>query len=1017
MVQTSALQGARARAAHARRFWQACLRHAALVGLLTAAGLAPAHAAISFDTVKSFPTGNGARAMASADFDGDGRPDLVTANADTVSVLLTTSTGEPGAPVNYSVGGFPVAVAVGDLNGDGAPDLVTANYNSDKVSVLLNNGDGTFRTAVTYVGGSSVRSVALGDFNGDGKLDIAVDNFDNRIGSVSILLGDGQGGFDDAGRSNYLLGAVSNGIAVADLNEDGRSDVIVASEHGLRVLLNDGAGGFGAVTTYNAGDNLDGVVAADLNGDRHVDLMVSRGFGGSGVYQMLNDGQGNLQRRNVTGDAAAVAVPIEATGDGLLDVAVAADDGSVTLYAGQPGGDFQPTGPAYHIGLTAGALVVADFDGDGKSDLAVMDGNAARITVLRGRGSQGFAGPRFYPTRGNPLFVTAGDFDKDGRPDVAVVQLDYPDSSVVVLHNDGQGGLVFDGRYPVAAVEPVAIVQGDFDGDGKLDFAVVNGLDASVFGFLNDGSGGFNPLPVATLTGVSALAATAGTFSGGDGRSQVALLAKSQTQNVYAMFVLGMVQGTLQNVFSDVVVDPQSLAPLDFDGDGRADLLLGSSTGRAGAWVQSASTPGIAFSAAPSYTAPLSGSALRSASSWTVGGQPGAFFGAGNSVVAVSGFSVGNGITATGSAPAGLRADVVAAADLDGDGLPDAVVADSREGQGFAVLRGLGGVALAGAQAFPLGGAATSMATADFNGDGLPDVVLANNFGGVTVVLNTTPSANSRLAGLAASVGSLNPVFTSGTTSYALQVPNAATQITLTPVAAGPGATITVNGQAVSSGSPSAPLTLAVGDNLVPVVVESQDMSARTTYIVAITRAASTQWSGQSGTGSGPVQATVVNGGPSCSFDTGQFTPAASAPVAPPAGWTFPHGLFDFRTVGCDAGAAIDFTITYPATLPSGAAYWKFGPTADNRASHWYRMPGAVVTGNTVRFTVTDGGLGDDDGSANGAVADPGGIGVLDPALAAAAVSAIPALSHAALAALALLLALGVGLTMRRGGA
>ncbi len=134
-----------------------------------------------------------------------------------------------------------------------------------------------------------------------------------------------------------------------------------------------------------------------------------------------------------------------------------------------------------------------------------------------------------------------------------------------------------------------------------------------------------------------------------------------------------------------------------------------------------------------------------------------------------------------------------------------------------------------------------------------------------------------------------------------------------------------------------------------------------------------------SATSSGSVNACFTGGGPTCSYSAPQFigAPPGVAPVPPTtpgAGIVFPHGLFDFSTSGCLAGNTLSFSITYPAALPPGTQYWKYGPTAANTTPHWYVLP-ATISGNTATFSITDGGLGDDDLVANGTIVDQGGPG------------------------------------------
>jgi len=134
-----------------------------------------------------------------------------------------------------------------------------------------------------------------------------------------------------------------------------------------------------------------------------------------------------------------------------------------------------------------------------------------------------------------------------------------------------------------------------------------------------------------------------------------------------------------------------------------------------------------------------------------------------------------------------------------------------------------------------------------------------------------------------------------------------------------------------------------------------------------------------SATGSGTITASFTGGGAGCGFAVSRYIPVSGAAGSPPAGTapagvSFPHGLFDFTTNSCTVGSTLNFTVIYPQALPAGTVYWKYGPTPSDPSYHWYQLP-AVIAGNTATFSITDGGLGDDDLIANGAVIDQGGPG------------------------------------------
>jgi hypothetical protein len=261
--------------------------------------------------------GSEAQAVAVADVNGDGKPDLLVAdggNNGGVSVLLGNGDGTFQTAVTYGSGGYVAqSVAVADVNGDGKPDLVVANACADSncdtngvVGVLLGNGDGTFQTAVPY---SSVgyygTSVAVADVNGDGKPDLLVVNqatqYEGRSdGVVGVLLGNGDGTFQTA--VPYSSGASgSYSVAVVDVNGDGKPDLLVANQCGetgrcsdttVGVLIGNGDGTFQTAVTYGTngvagwgGDLASSLAVADVNGDGKPDLLVANqcvNFGCSG---------------------------------------------------------------------------------------------------------------------------------------------------------------------------------------------------------------------------------------------------------------------------------------------------------------------------------------------------------------------------------------------------------------------------------------------------------------------------------------------------------------------------------------------------------------------------------------------------------------------------------------------------------------------------------------------------------------------------------------------------------------
>jgi Legume lectin domain/FG-GAP-like repeat/Bacterial Ig-like domain (group 3) len=354
--------------------------------------------------VNSSNPGTGGQGIAVADFNGDGIPDMaVASNAQvgTVEVLLGNGDGTfSEVPTSPSTGIDPFAIAVGDFNGDGIPDLAVTNIvngtGDGTVTVLLGNGDGTFSpTANTLATGSQPLSIAVGDFNQDGNADLAVANVNDN--AVTVLLGNGHGKFTPTATSP-ATGSEPRSIAVGDFNGDGIPDLAVGnySENAVdgdyatvTILLGDGHGNFtGTPTSPEVPLYPSALAVGDFNGDGILDLAVTSlvtGIGNGTVTVLLGNGNATF---TATGTSMATGIyPFSITigdfnGDGIPDLAVtnSVNDGTVTVLLGNGDGMFSPTGMSPAAGTDPGHSAVADFNGDGISDLAASGGYS--VTVL-----------------------------------------------------------------------------------------------------------------------------------------------------------------------------------------------------------------------------------------------------------------------------------------------------------------------------------------------------------------------------------------------------------------------------------------------------------------------------------------------------------------------------------------------------------------------------------------------------------------------------------------------------------
>ena len=358
----------------------------------------------------------------------------------TSSVSLANAPGSPIAVPSPpgGLGSNPMSIAVGDFNNDGKLDLAIANncascspvYPST-LTILLGNGDGTFRTApgspITVPFGPEF--VGAGDFNGDGKLDLVVANmFGNGL---TILLGNGDGSFTPAAGSPITtVGGNPMSIGIGDFNGDGILDLAVTDgtveTHNLTILLGKGDGTFTPVSPSPAtGSAPAGIAVGDFNGDGKLDLAVTNAFDNT-VTILLGNGDGTFTPTAssplaVGTEPLAVAVG-DFNGDGKLDLAVAnVGSNNVTIFLGNGNGTFTPaSGSPVAVGSGPNAVAVGDFNGDGKLDLAVSNSASNNVTILLGNGDGTFTPASSSPVAvgAGPTAVAVGDFNRDGRLDL-----------------------------------------------------------------------------------------------------------------------------------------------------------------------------------------------------------------------------------------------------------------------------------------------------------------------------------------------------------------------------------------------------------------------------------------------------------------------------------------------------------------------------------------------------------------------------------------------------------------------
>jgi hypothetical protein len=527
-----------------------------ITALLLSAGATPARAdgcsTADFKVARSFDIGTNTSfprlALATDDFNGDGKPDVAATDLEgnAVAVFLNDGTGW-FAPTKLTVGSRPSAIAVGDFNGDSDPDIVVANAGSNNISVLLGAAGGTFGQPTSFAVGNGPRALAIGDVNGDGKVDIVVGHEEGR--SLSVLLGNGGGAFVNASGSPIALAGQVLGLTVADFNSDTKNDLVVAMtgvgnlENGYFLLIGNGAGGFSTPTQVFENSGV-AATAADVNGDSKPDLILGH-FGGVAV--LIGNGVGGF---------------------------------SVPTFLTLPGG-------------SGDAVAVRDLDNDNKQDFAVASSSSG-VTFFKGDGVGGFTRGRTFVGKDEPVAVALSDFDSDGKPDIATAGRAGVVTSLSIILNLGTGDFAAGRTVPTVATQPFGsssatdVATADFNGDGRPDMAVTHqtfaGVQATVDILINDGAGGFTPVtPITYFPGSSLRRVVTADFNK-DGKADIAVAGTISLPFAHVVSVsLGNGDGSFaapNNITGNNFAsnNPFDLAVGDFNNDTNPDIVVVSAS-------------------------------------------------------------------------------------------------------------------------------------------------------------------------------------------------------------------------------------------------------------------------------------------------------------------------------------------------------------------------------------------------------------------------------------------------------
>ncbi|MEQ8548418.1 MAG: FG-GAP-like repeat-containing protein [Cyclobacteriaceae bacterium] len=600
----------------------------------------------SFDAKQDYTTGTQPRTVAIGDLDGDGKVDLAVANytSNTVSVFRNTSTAvgtiSYAAKQDYTTGTGPWSVAIGDLDGDGKADLAVANYISNTVSVYRNTSTGVgtigYAAKQDYTTGSNPRSVAIGDLDGDGKADLAVANYISNTVSVLRNTSTAVGTISYAAKQDYTTGTGAYSVAIGDLDGDGKADLAVVNVSSTTVsVFRNTSTGVGTISYATKQDYTTGtqpylVAIGDLDGDGKADLAVANYVSNTvSVFRNTSTDVGTMnyaaKQDYTTGNAPNSVVICDLDGDGKVDLAIV-NQTSRTVSV------FRNTSTAvgtisyaakqdYTTGSNPYSVAIGDLDGDGKADLAVVNGNANTVSVFRNAIVTPAAIPTltsFTPTSGpigTEVTITGTNFSTTAANNIVffgatqatvsaatatqltvkvpsgasyqpiTVLVDglmaYSASPFVVTFT---GGGTIDASSFAAKQDyttgsaPYSVAIGDLDGDGKADLAVANRSSNTVSVFRNTSTAA-GTISYATkqdyTTGTGPISVTLGDLNG-NGKADLAVA--NRTSATVSLFRnTSTAEGKISyDSKQDFITEtgPWSVALGDLDGDGKADLAV-----------------------------------------------------------------------------------------------------------------------------------------------------------------------------------------------------------------------------------------------------------------------------------------------------------------------------------------------------------------------------------------------------------------------------------------------------------
>ncbi|MEI6142279.1 MAG: FG-GAP-like repeat-containing protein, partial [Mariniphaga sp.] len=728
----------------------------------------------SFTYSNSYAVGNNISSIITADLDADGVLDIVTSNADSrsLSVLWGNSNGTFNTAVSIGLPQVISSVAVADFNRDGRPDLLTTNKSSNDVTVFINNSSRGFNYYYSYVVGTSPEHAAVGDFNGDGKADVVVTN--KGTNTISVLLGDGKGGL--GGSTNYVVGTSPYYVALGDFNGDGKTDiaVTVSGDNKIAVLLGNGNGTFATAVKYDTNSLPIMPTVCDYNGDGKSDIAfgcqtaqklgVITGKGNGTFYPAKYFAVWGLNHGIATADFNC---------DGRTDFGLMTDEGFYSLVnlpvpaitsfsptSGEIGTSVTITGTSFSAVASENSVYFGDVKatvtlasstsltvivpaGGGSVEMVSVSVNGKVANSLLGstpfftysRSTKNYLGFNFTSlSTGSSSCIGTGDFNGDGKPDIAVGM--FSANSVNIYLGDGNGNFSLSNTYTVGT-EPYRIESGDFNGDGILDLVTANAGSANVSILLGNGNGSFGAATNYTV-GETPIGVTVGDLDS-DGKADIVV---ANVGSDFISILTGIGNGTFNAAINCTVGAKPGVVKLgDFNGDKNTDIAVinfGSS------YLSILYGNGVRNFAAPVKTALEDNPYSFDLTDLNNDGK---------TDIILTGFYYGSVmfLLSNGNGTFEMRGDYltakpedIATGDFNGDGKTDIVLSYSDNADYLLFLMGDGTGNISDYTYRTISGSAMIIKISDFNKDGRADIAI-NNDGYLNIILGglDTPTANA----------------------------------------------------------------------------------------------------------------------------------------------------------------------------------------------------------------------------------------------------------------------------------